>query len=268
MTNKDALKSIINYSSEYLRTNNITLEKRLEKITLSDKQYDEISAETNKNIATGAVKDLAKTFAPPIAYGLEFWNLNKKIDNDLNEAKKVILLTEYFNKSDRMDKAITNLKEAMTNMYGNTLINKVLQMVDNYPPDEKLMTYLVSTLKHIVDSKEFEKLFDQHKFNLSLIDGMSPQSLAILADNKNWPQFKFNFTGVSIGSKIEGTFEKPFITAYFKMKNISDKEKQTRAIHAIYELNSQKFIECHSKNNKFQLLLTSTGRELSKYLMV
>ncbi|MFT8747127.1 hypothetical protein [Liquorilactobacillus nagelii] len=45
-----------------------------------------------------------------------------------------------------------------------------------------LLVHLKSTLNKICESKHFEELFTKHKFNLSLIEKLSPQALTILKD--------------------------------------------------------------------------------------
>lgn len=236
MTHKNELEKIVHYPKKYSQYNERTLDDRLYTVEVSDGEYTKIVARTGTVKGKEVLKSMLDHI-PPVKIALEIWDWNKDIDRDMQEAKKVMLLEKYLNDSDEMKEPIDNLKEAMTNMYGNTLVNKVFQMANNYPSDDELMKHLVATLKHIINSKKFEELFDKHKFNLSLIDNISPQALGILADYNNWPVFKFNFSGISQGDnkeeKIESQFEEPFVRQYFQHEGIKDESIMSRAVHVV-----------------------------------
>lgn len=108
MTDKNELENILQYTDHYSQVNNKSLENRLENLELSREQRKKAIADSTKDTAKDKVKDVAKNFVPPIGYALEFWDWNKKIDEDLNEVKKVMLLEKYFNKSDHLEEAIEN----------------------------------------------------------------------------------------------------------------------------------------------------------------
>ena len=267
MGKKYEITNLVKYPDYYMGAQSKNLEARIEEMKLSEDEHKMIVTESNKNLVKGVGIELTKTIIPPIAFALEFIGWNKTVDEDLKEAKKALLFTTYFDKVDSQEKAIEDLKETMTNIYGNTLVNKIFQMLDDFPPDADLMKHLVSSLKKICETKRFEELFDDHKFYLGLIDKLSPQALSFIADAENWPLFKFTFTGVSVGNHITDTFQKPFIEEYFSKKKITDSIIKQRGVFIVDELQQDGFIKCYGPQNKYyQVFLTEIGQRLYEYL--
>ncbi|MFT8836874.1 hypothetical protein [Liquorilactobacillus satsumensis] len=222
MERKNEIDFIQNKPEEYIKVNGRTLEDRLSKVQLTLKQEKEITNSSSKE----AVKDVGKKIVSkiPIASTIAeaafvFMDWNKKIDQDLEDAKEKMLIEKYLNKADSQEIAIQNLKEAMTDIYGNTLINKVFKMLSEYPPDGDLLENLRRVLRNICELKNFKKLFSRHKFNLSLIEKLSPQALTVLMDAKNWPAFSMN-ARASFGGRINDNFQKPFMNAYASVKKM------------------------------------------------
>lgn len=267
MDKKYETTNLVKYPDYYMEAQSKNLEARIEEIKLSEDEHRRIVTESNQNLVKGAGIELTKTIIPPIAFALEFIGWNKTVDEDLKEAKKALLFTRYFDKIDSQEKAIEDLKETMTNIYGNTLVNKIFQMLDDFPPDAELMKHLVSSLKKICETKRFEELFDDHKFYLGLIDKLSPQALSFIADTENWPLFTFSFTGMSVGNHITDTFQQPFVEAYFSKKNITDSTVKQRGVFIVDELHQDGFIKCYGlQNNYYQVTLTELGQGLYEYL--
>ncbi|MFT8426080.1 MAG: hypothetical protein ABF630_11575 [Liquorilactobacillus sp.] len=269
MERKNEIEFIQNKPEEYIKVNERTLEDRLSKVQLTLKQEREITNVSSKE----AVKDVGKKIASkiPIASYISdaaftFMDWNKKIDEDFEDAKRKMLIEEYLNKTDSQEKAIQNLKETITNVYGNTLVNKIFRILSDYPPDGDLLVHLKSALNKICESKHFEELFTKHKFNLSLIEKLSPQALTILSDANNWPNFSMD-ARVSFGGKINENYTEYFVEAYLKVKQISGENKKARFVYIINELSQEGFIECHElKNGQCRIFLTVSGEELSEYL--
>ncbi|MFT8406807.1 hypothetical protein, partial [Liquorilactobacillus nagelii] len=162
MERKNEIEFIQNKPEEYIKVNERTLEDRLSKVQLTLKQEREITNVSSKE----AVKDVGKKIASkiPIASYISdaaftFMDWNKKIDEDFEDAKRKMLIEEYLNKTDSQEKAIQNLKETITNVYGNTLVNKIFRILSDYPPDGDLLVHLKSALNKICESKHFEELF-------------------------------------------------------------------------------------------------------------
>lgn len=267
MEKADIIDTVLRYPDSYLETQAKSLDARLDSLRLTEEDYKRLVIESNKKQMKGVGKELAKTILPPFAVAIETLEWNQNVDNDLKDAKKTMLLTDYLNKADAQEEAIKNLKEAMSNLYGNTLVNKIFQMLDNYPPDADLMKHLVTSLKKICENKNFEKLFQDHKFFLGTIEKLSPQALSIITDYPNWPAFSFQFTGMSLGNNIPDQYQEPFATKYLQTKSINDTVVKQRTVYVIEELRQQGFIKCVSTNpNDFVLLLTDLGSELYGYL--
>ena len=264
------LEAIKNYPDHYFEVQGRTLESRLSDVEIgSEKEIETIktsSKEAVKEVGRGMINSM------PVLSSLSkaafvFMDWNKKLDANLEDVKKQMLLEDYFNKSDNHEKAIENLKEAMTDVYGNALINKIFRMLSDYPPDGDWFTHLRMTLEKICEAKNFEKLFDIHKFNLGLIEKMSPQALSIITDANNWPEFQFNFSGMSIGGKVTDQFQFPFAETYARKKGIEEPIKVERIVHIINDLQNGGFIECYSRQGQhYKLRLTNMGRSLFEYL--
>jgi hypothetical protein len=94
-----------------------------------------------------------------------FLNRNEEIHNEIKNAKKDLLLSQYLEKADQQENGIQQIKYLITNPRGNTLFNKITRILDNTPPDIELTKHLSNVLYHIIDS-DFSKLFEDHKFVL------------------------------------------------------------------------------------------------------
>ncbi len=265
------IEAIKNFSNHYIQVENKSLENRLSEINVENKKQIESIKESSKDVLKEVGKSLVNS-VPGISLvskaAFVFMDWNKKVDDDLEDVKKVMLIESYLNKTDNHEKAIENLREAMTDLHGNTLVNKIFRMLSDYPPDGDWFKHLQTALRNICDSKKFEKLFDIHKFNLGLIEKMSPQALSILADAKNWPKFHFEYIGMSVGGKITDQFQRPFSKVYANnKKNIADPLVIERIVHIINDLQNNGFIECYGQQgSQFKLELTGMGNSLYEYL--
>ncbi|RBP87888.1 hypothetical protein DFO70_11779 [Cytobacillus firmus] len=141
MDKKDELVFIATNPDQYLQTTGKTLEARLSQIQLSKKDIGEIKKEQGgkmlreKGLALfGPIGEIANTVI----------NWNEEVSKDISDAKKMVLLEEYFNKSDSMEQEIEKLTHFLTNPLGNTLFNKILRIVDDSPPDPELTQHLAT----------------------------------------------------------------------------------------------------------------------------
>ena len=105
-------------------------------------------------------------------------NWNEDVDKNIRETKKNYLIAEYFHKTENNDQAVSQLRKFVTSAQGNTIFNKILRIMDDSPPDFLLIEHLSTAMRHIVDS-DFQSLFEEHKYALSLIDQLSPQGLGL-----------------------------------------------------------------------------------------
>lgn len=195
-----------------------------------------------------------------------FINWNDEVSKDITEAKKMILLEKYFNKSESNEKSIAMLKDFLVNPQGNTLFNKILRIVDDSPPDQELMEHLSSALKYIVGSGRFEELFEQHKYALAQIERLTPQALTIIADKDQWPPIELGFSVVT-GAKVTSDWYSEFTLAYCSTKGIHSQDKFKRIQHSIIALQSQSIMEAYKgENSIIYCELTHVGKDLIPYL--
>jgi hypothetical protein len=254
-------KDIIEYPIEYFNLQNKSLNDRLNSIKLSKEDKEKIikkhSIDTIKEKALGFFKigELINVFIS--------WNEN--IDKDIKEAKKEYLLLEYFNKNEKNEYAIQQLKSFLTNPAGNTLFNKILRILDNIPPDKELSKHLSNALNYIIQSN-FQELFEQHKYALSQIEHLTPQALTILSDYKNYPIIHLGSYSAN-GGKITSDWLTDFTNAYVSDKGIDDKKIINRVKNSINELIAKRFIEAHLfEENQAKCIVKDLGRELLPYI--
>ncbi|MGE1103396.1 hypothetical protein [Peribacillus simplex] len=260
---KQQLTYIAKNPTGYLQVQGKSLETRLEKIKLDDERKNEIIAE--KSLKTVVEKGLG-LFGGIGDAAVTILNWNESVNEDLGEAKKMILLEQYLNKADNQEKAIEMLKDFLVNPQGNTLFNKVLRIIDDSPPDQELMTHLSSALKVIVGNGNFDVLFDQHKYALSQIERLTPQALTIISDHKAWPPVRLGQT-ISFGPKVTSDWYSEFTNTYCQVKGITDDNKFKRVMHSVVELQRQGFMEAfNGENDMAHCRLTNVGLDLLPYI--
>ncbi|MBS4207502.1 hypothetical protein [Bacillus sp. FJAT-50079] len=185
-------------TESYLHVKSKSLDQRLQQTELSQQELDEIKREkglkTLRNKGLSLFGNIGEAISTII-------NWNEEVNQEINEAKKAHLIEQYLNKIDDQDQAILMLKEFITNPQGNTLFNKIIRIIEDFPPDEELMVHLSSVLKFVIINSDFEELFDQHKYALAQIERLTPQSLSIIADYEKWPPITLQSV-TSIGAKI------------------------------------------------------------------
>lgn len=264
---EELLKFIGENPQQYMDTQQKTLEKRLEKLNSNEKdmrikkgiKQDEMMRKSTLNLF-GGLGGFINTIID--------WNA--ETNKELQEAKKSILLSNYLNKTDSIEQSMTELREFISNPYGNTIFNKILSMLEDSPPDQDLLNHLTKVLTYIIDQKNFEKMFSNHKFFLTQLDKLSPQALVIIADYKEWPPFNLQMSQ-QFGELISSDFHKEFTNAYTKKKKITDINKIKRIEHTIIEIKQagivigiQKTTEQRSEPAK--MVLTTIGSDLLPYL--
>lgn len=254
---------ITNNPIQYFEVQNQSLQQRLDKIELSKKESKEIVVE--KTIKTIVDKTLGAFPMGDLISTLLNWT--DEVDQEITAAKQAVLMEQYFNKTDRHESSINNLKHFLTHPQGNVLFNKILRILDDYPPDHKLIEHLSSTLKYMVDKENFSQLFEQHKFALSQIEKLTPQALTVLSDYISYPPFELGgYT--SMGAKISSDWNTDFVRTYCLGKNITEPGTVNRVAHSITELQTQGFIEAYKTNtNGIVCEVTNVGKDILPYLL-
>lgn len=255
---------IITQSETYLQTQNKTLEQRLNNIEISqDREQDIIG---NKTVKTIRDKTLGLFKVGEVIS--TFLNWNEEVDEEIDEAKKSVLLERFFNSVDYHENTINKLKQFITNPQGNVLFNKVLRILDDNPPDLELISHLSTALKYIIDNGDFYKLFEKHKFALAQIEKLSPQALTILSDYRNYPDFKLE-SSTSMGGKITSEWNIKFVQSYCNLKEISSDEIIIRISHVITQLQTQGYLAAYtSRENVCYCEVTSIGKDLLPYITI
>lgn len=207
-------------------------------------------------------KVLGKIPGYKLAKSILDWN--KYVNNEIKNAKKEMLLVNCCSKLNDNGKSIEEIKNFISNPTGNTLFNKILQILVDNPPDPELVQHLSSELLYISQS-DFEKLFNDHKYALSQIQLMTPHSLTILTDSNNWPNFKpGSFT--SNGGVITTDWLDAFSHSYISSKQVDNGVKKLIK-HCVNELISKRFILATVTNEKTgKVQLTEIGQTIIMYI--
>lgn len=252
---------IITTPEYYFSAQSKTLESRLEAIKISEEEERRISkTHTNKFIRD---KLLGLFKAGEIISEIIKWN--DSVDEEIKEAKKEHLLLQYFEKNDTNELALKNIQEFLSNAQGNTLFNKILRILDDTPPDRELSDHLANALRYIVNNK-FKELFEEHKYALSQIEKITPQSLTILSDSSSWPIITPRSIAAS-GSRVTSEWITEFSEAYAMIKKIDNPKMTRRISHSISELESTGLIEARFiRGIGLECIMTEVGRTILPYI--
>lgn len=257
---------IITKPEFYFYTQNKSLEQRLEDIKLNDEKVDAIiyskTINTIRDKALGLFRlgDIVKTII----------NWNEEVDEDIKRAKKEFLLARYFDKQDQIENEIIQLKKMLVDPVGNTLFNKILRILDNSTPDIEQIEHLTKSLQYIV-STDFNSMFEDHKYALSQIEMLTPQSLTLLSDYKNWPSWEMQSFS-SNGGIITSSWLPQFVGLYTKSKNINNISLSKKISHSMNDLIKNRYIEAkhmtNSLNDNFaKIELSEIGHMVVKYVI-
>lgn len=253
--------------ADILSTGEKSLEERLNKVRLSDQEIAEIIANRTRKDAVRKLLGLFKI--GQIASIFLEWNEN--VTKQIETVKKERLFAEYINKHERVAEAVESLKRFVTNPYGNVLFNKIIQILNDTPPEPELSTHLATVLINMTQS-DFESLFDDHKYALSQIQDLTPQALTVLADHRNWPAFELGFDGgvrQIHGGKVASNWTAGFIHKYVEVKAINDAGRKERLQHTVSDLRRKGYMDALTNSvdsNVAKCIPTNIGNTLIRYL--
>lgn len=253
---------IINNQNDYLNCQSKTLEERIKEVCLTNE--DEITVD--KTVETIAKEVLETSKIGKIASVILNWN--DEINEEIEKAKKQMLLEVYLNKSDNYEQQIKKIENLLATPQGINLFNKIIVILQENPPDKKLIEYLANTLNHIIDDGDIYKLFEKHKFIIEQIALLSTQAIGIMIDCLNPIIFKNN-APMKYGPKLTYEWEKEVTEAYCIKSRIIFPEMKERVYHVIAQLKRQNLIEAYeldNRNKKSQCILSKIGNEIAKYV--
>jgi hypothetical protein len=256
----DNSEMIIAHPKEHLSLKKRELDSALNAIILTDDEADEIRNKRAIKVLHDNV--LGKIPGYKLARCLLTWNA--EADREIKNAKKELLLVNCHEKLIGQGQSIQAITNFITNPVGSTLFNKLIQIIDDNPPDQELLQHLSACLKNMCTS-DFEALFSDHKYALSQIEIMTPHSLTILSDSASWPIFDPG-SFQSNGPTITSDWLEAFCSHYIAAKGISpDRRKFIR--HCISELMSKRMIIATlHQERKAKAGLTEIGSTIVKYI--
>jgi len=192
-------------------------------------------------------------------------NWNEAVDEDIKRAKKEHLLHEVILGLQQQGSNIDSLKRFISDPMGNTLYNKIIRILENYPPDEQLSQHLAKAIEHILDT-DFVGMFEAHKYAISQIEQLTPQALTILADSRSWPVFNLN-TYSATGTRITTDWLPTFTQAYCNIKRVTDPLIVERIRHSIGFLKTQEYIVAELQEDKtVRCFITQVGSHILPYI--
>lgn len=254
---------VISHPVEYFEYKERSLDEMIKGIALTEEEIKKIR--DGHAIKTFDDKVLGKIPCYKLAKSLLVWN--KEVDKEIKEAKKEVLLVSGLQKIESMAGDIDSIKRFIVNPSGNTLFNQLTKIIDGNPPDEELLEHLSSALAYIAMS-DFEMLFNDHKYALAQIEQLSPHSLTIITDFKNWPSFNPG-SFQSNGATISSDWLEAFATAYVQYKHIMNTNVIKLVKHCINDLISKRFvIATLQSENTAAVQLTDIGQTIRKYVDV
>lgn len=257
----DKFELIINNTDSFMDNASQSLDSELRKINLPEGKIEEIVTSRTRRVVCDKILGIFKV-GELIS---TFINWNDDIDNEIREAKKEGLLLEYFNRCNKNESSVLELKTFLSNPQGNTLFNKILRILDDTPPDINLMAHLAEALKFIINS-DFVSMFEEHKYALALIEQLTPQALTILADHHSWPVFPLT-SSTSIAGKISSDWLDAFIGPYVRGRNISGSRLIERIRNSMNELISKRLVQAiRLAGNRAKVQLTDMGSSLLRYV--
>lgn len=263
MDKKKELMYIAENSPRYLQAMGKTLDERFEKIKLDENKENDIMKEQGIKVLRDKGLSLLGPLGEIISTTITW---NEEVNENLSDAKKLILLEQYFNKADEQEKAVDMLKDLLISPQGNTIFNKILRIIDDSPPDPELTEHLSTVLKKIVESGNFEELFEQHRYALAQIERLTPQAITIISDYRKWPPIQLN-TSVSFGAKVTSDFYTEFTLAYSQLYEIKDPSKLKRIQHSVIEIQRLGLMEAYNSSGRDTLCrLTDVGQDLLIYI--
>lgn len=256
------------YEIDKIREESRTLDSRLEGITLSNEEINEIT----KNKTMKTLRDEgANLFGPIGKVATTIMGWHEEMEEEFKKAKERQLLEGYFNKTDEQLDVINKLKDFVTDPYGFALFSKIRLILDDTPPDSELVEHLSTVLTNIIKEEHFESLFIETKYILNQIDTLTPQALSILADKSKWTEFEI--TGFfSKGNEIISDHSMEFTKMYLKNKtgNLSEE----RVAQSVKELKDRKLIKVVGKDSddstsiqRADCVLTPIGKDIYEYLI-
>lgn len=251
---------IISHSNDYLKLKKQTLESELSKLKLTEEEIRRI----RDGHAINVLDDKIFGRIPGYKLAKTLLDWNKEVNEEIKNAKKEILLVNCCSRLNDHGKSIEIIKNFISNPSGSTLFNKILQIIDDNPPDPELVQHLSSALLYISQS-DFERLFNDHKYALSQIQLMTPHSLTILNDSANWPSFPPG-TYSSTGGVITTDWLEAFSCSYISSKRV-ESNVQKLIKHCVNELISKRFILAIVNSEKIgQVHLTEIGQTIIRYI--
>jgi hypothetical protein len=223
-------------------------------------EQQEVTVGEKLDSLEGSALTIVLAFADLATGGLtsKAYEALQKYNDEVEKIKLHKLLEGFLNQYTNTRQAVEQIFQLIGSPEGFVLFQKLLAIQSGPILDFDFSRQLAVALKRIADS-DFKDLFNRHKYALLLLDSLSPQSLALLVDHKNWPFFELKLSGQSsypdyrldqIGELralleqtksmiMVGQWEEYFAEAYFKEQTeagVDDETVKLSITTAMYDL--------------------------------
>ncbi|HEL1629694.1 TPA: hypothetical protein TXL51_001166 [Streptococcus suis] len=242
-----------------------TIDERLNTIKLKESQMAIIKKDVRlkqlsdgggalASLVTGGISDI---FRPLL-------DVNADIEQGIRETKQTLLIEHYLNKIDDMSQSFEELKNMIGDTYGNHLFNRLLWILDRFPPEEAYISLVSDILNKFIDRGHYQKLFGSYQLHLRMLERLSPQGVYLLRHYKELPPFKKSGYATHLNSEtgemeLQGDWGRDVIR-YARLDEL--------IIPVVSELIDDHYLVAVAdrKSGMFIPTLTESGKTLFSYL--
>lgn len=242
-----------------------SFEKKAEKINLPIEEEQNIKG---RKLLEKVLSSLADS--NPITKTIkDILSVSEEMEQEVNEYKKNLLLSEYLAKTDNIENEIRKLLTLLTDPYGIIIFNKILQITQENPPDDILIKKLANVIKEIVNQGDYQRLFEKNKFVINEISKISGVGLIILINLRS--SFKFELqTITAAGNNITNDWVPECSKSYVSKFHKDHLDWQYQIELTLRQLCSQGLVDATFRQGAIQgpfLVLTEAGKTISDYLL-
>lgn len=248
----------------FIKSTQSSLDERLSEIKLDQSKIDEIKNDKiddtiiDKTLGLFKIGEILQTIL----------NWNKDVNEEIKKEKERRLISDFLNKVDENQLKLNVVIDFFNNPLGLILTNKILEIGNQLPPDADLLMDFSNVLKNIVIS-DFVSLYSKHIFIINIIGKLSPQSLIILKDYKNWPTFKVKGKIYRIEmDEIKTPWTSDFAISYIKKKGLDNNDASLLNMlnYSTFSLLTNNLIISDTSRENYGVKMTDLGKELIDYL--
>ncbi|GAB6639682.1 hypothetical protein BOVMAS30_11460 [Streptococcus uberis] len=196
------------------------LKEKLDKINLEIDEIKELRKEntvnTGKEMLTSSISFLTGGISDIITPILSH---NSYLNEKITVVKRDFLLNSYINKTNDLEKAVSDLETMINDYYGNVLFNQLLKRLYDYPPEEKSLELLSNILNNLISEAGYKENFDKFQLILRMVERTSTQALLLLSNFNSFKPFIKNTGTIQYFTEINKYILTSPWSIYFATQN-------------------------------------------------